>query len=375
MSQSDRGSFDDLPILGELRERLAARMAAAPTAAAARRRRRPRGGLGWAGAGLRAAPVVAAVAVALIVAAGVLLLRHGHGGGHRRPATPTHPAPPPRPVIPPAISRDIDRARSTVIARDHACATPTNRGPTVDHGSPGSRVLSVLGVLRRAPLPSDPTTKVLYSIGWDAGSGVYVNYIRRARTEYGRSYWIVPEARTSPIGAIPARCDGKFRAALVHRLRHAPAAVRGQAVRDLQQQLATARREAADSAGLCFIAIGLAVRPHPGAVGYGCSPGVSGTVPLNGANGAGDRAGGTIMSGIARDGIVGVILHYAASGRDPARTITSNVVNNVYVLRIPPGTAHQPFPSQVRLRLSDGRVVPASRLAGGGVQMIDAGSG
>jgi hypothetical protein len=80
---------------------------------------------------------------------------------------------------------------------------------------------------------------------------------------------------------------------------------------------------------------------------------------------------GTIMSGIARDGIVGVTLRYAASGRHPAQTVTSNVVNNVYVLKIPPSTAHQPFPNRVRLRLADGRVVPASSLTGhgAGVQM------
>lgn len=371
MSRREADRFEDLPILAELRERLAGHMRDASGPA----RRRP--SVRWAMAGVRTVPVLLAVTVTVaVVLTGLIVMRHGHapaslGGpnpaGHLTRPSPGQPNPSPSPA-----SGYVNRAQQQTIARDHACSQPTNRGQTIDHGSPGHAVLSVLGVLRRPPLPPDHTSKVLYKIGWDAGAGVYVNYIRRARTEYGRSYWIVPEARTTPFGPIPARCYGEFRASLVRDLRHVSPVLRAQALHEQQEQQSVQRHDSENRAGLCFIAIGGHIAPRPGAVGFGCSPGTAGTIPLAGGDGSGDRAGGTIMSGIAADGIVGVTLRYAASGRYPARTITSDVVNNVYVLKVPPRTAHQPFPTQVLLRMADGRVVPASSLMphGSGIQTL-----
>ena len=206
MDTREYDAFDDLPILAELRGLLAEHMrAAAPEGGPAAR---PRGRAGWALAGLRRAPLALAVAVALaVVAVGLLTLHRtvaqhptspsGHGTVHH-----TSPVNPPPSPASQAVAED---ARRQVIARDHGCSSQTNRGQTIDRGSPGQPVLSLLGVLRRAPLPPDPTNAVLYSIGWDKGAGVFVNYIRRARTVYGRSYWIVPEARTTPFDPIPAR--------------------------------------------------------------------------------------------------------------------------------------------------------------------------
>ena len=356
MVRPDRDRFDDVPILAELRGLLERNMqrGASP----------PRRAGSWVAGGLRTVPLVlaAGVAVAVVVVALAVL---GHGRTPGRPGPPSSVSSDPAPPAPgsptlgptPAQERYINAARRQTIARDPACAQHANRGATIDRGTPSRSVLSVLGVLRRPPLPPDHTTKVLYSLGWDAGAGVYLNYIRRARTEYGRSYWIVPEARITPFGPIPARCYREFRAALERELRHASPRLRSSALRVQSSELLAERAQAEHRSGLCFIAIGVHVAPRPGAVGFGCSPGTSGTIPLAGGDGAGDGAGGTILSGIAADGIATVTVHYAASGRFPAHTITSNVVNNVYVLKIPPDTAHQAFPTRVIDRTASGRVI------------------
>jgi hypothetical protein len=347
--------FDDLPILAELRDQLAAHMRQAPA----------RRSGGWARAGVRRASLALAVAVALAVLAVGLLALH-----HRAPAH--HAAPPAdRGIVhhtlpvnpPPSPGQQLaNQAQQQVLHHDHACSPPTNRGRTIEHGSPGQAVLKLLGVLRRPPLAPDPTNKVLHSIGWDIGAGVYVNYIRRARTEYGRSYWIVPEARTSPFGPIPARCYREFRSTLLRDLRAASPSLRAQALDAQRLQISGMREQTEHRAGLCFIEIGLRVRPHPGAVGFGCSPGTSGLVPGFGGNGSGDHAGGTIISGLAPDGVVAVTAHYNAAGSDPAHTITSDVVNNVYVVKVPPNTAHQPFPASWQIKMADGRVLTPQQL-------------
>ncbi|HEX3977294.1 MAG TPA: hypothetical protein VHW96_13595 [Solirubrobacteraceae bacterium] len=100
---------------------------------------------GWARAGLRRVPLALAMALALaVVAVG----------------------------LPPTPGQNLaNQAQRQVLHHDRACSPPTNRGQTIDHGSPGQAVLSLLGVLRRPPLAPDPTNKVLYGIGWDAGAG------------------------------------------------------------------------------------------------------------------------------------------------------------------------------------------------------------
>ena len=361
MSRRERDAFDDLPILGELRDALAAHMSQSATAAGpAPRGHERRQARTWALAGARRAGLALAVLVALaVVAVGLVAVHHrtaspspdtpaGHGSSHI-------PGP-----APPVAGGGIARAQRQTIAHDHACAQTANRGQTIDHGAPPESMLSVLGVLRRPALAPDPTNKVLHSIGWDAGAGVYVDYIRRARTEYGRSYWIVPEARTTPFGPIPARCYGEFRATLKRDLRHASAAARARALEAQQQQLDAERQESEHRQGLCFIEIGLRTRPHPGAVGFGCGAAPTEANPLSGGNGSGDTAGGTIQSGVVPDGFVAVTAHYPAIAGAPALTLTSNVVNNVYVLKVPRRPARAQSPDQWRLRRADGGVLTVS---------------
>lgn len=362
MDRRERDGFEDLPILADLRELLAAHMretaATAPGHAAGtptRARRRT----GWALAGLRRAPLALAVAVALAVVAVGLVALHQRTAAHHASAQSGHGSQPPASAEPPpaVVPGEINHARKQVIAHDPACAQTTNHGQTIDRGSPPESMLSVLGVLRRPPLSPDPTDRVLHSIGWDAGAGVYVNYLRRARTEYGRSYWLVPEARTSPFAPIPARCDAELRATLKRDLRHASAARRTQALRALDAQLSAERAQSQHRQGLCFVEIGLHTRPHPGAVGFGCSAVPAQGNPLVDGNRSGDRGGGTIQSGVVADGYVSVSVHFPAAGGAPALTLSSDVVNNVYVLKVPRRPGRASFPDQWRLRRADGGVL------------------
>ncbi len=359
MDMRDPDRFEDLPILADLRDLLAAEMRAAaadgPLGATPRPPARR-----WALAGVRRAGLALAVGVALaVVAVGLVALHQRSAGPHSiGPAThsgptPSIPAAPPPPMVPSAVNR----AQRETIKQDPKCAETTNRGQTIDHGAPPQSMLSDLGVLRRPPLPADSTNKVLYSIGWDKGAGVYVNYIRRARTEYGRSYWIVPEARTTPFGPIPARCYREFRATLTRDLRHAAPAVRARTLHDQQEQLSAERAETEHREGLCFIEIGLHTRPHPGAVGFGCAAAPTDADPLSGGSGSGDSGGGTINSGILPDGFVSLTAHFPATAGAPEITLTSDVVNNVYVLKVPRRPGRAQMPDRWRLRRADGSVV------------------
>jgi hypothetical protein len=262
-----------------------------------------------------------------------------------------------------AEQRYINQAQRQTIAHDPGCKVPTNNqlGATFVHRAPPPALLSALGVLRRPALPADRSTRMLLRNGFDAGAGVYVNYIRRARTAYGKSFYLVPEARTSPFGSIPGRCFAEMRRALQRDLRAAPVALRGPTLRAQAQGFAIRRLQAKQQEGLCFAAVSLGYHGPMGGVDEGCSPGVPNVRdPLGGGIGEGDRAGGTIFAGIVPDKVAKVTLEFSAARADPARAISSRAVNNVVVFKIAPHTAHQQFPSRVIVRAADGHVISNS---------------
>lgn len=357
MDRREGDGFDDLPILGELRDALAAHMLETATAAGAAPGRRP--SRAWVLAGARRAGLALAVVVALgVVAVGLVALHHRAGSSSRGPAghgTPSSAAP--IGPAPPVVSGEIGRARKQVVARDHACAQTAGHGATTEQGSPPASMLSVVGVLRRPPLPPDPTDKVVAALGWPIGGGVFVNDLRRARTEFGRSYWLIPEARATPFAPIPSRCYAEFRATLKRDLRHASRVERDVALRAQQEQLGVQRLQSEHRQGLCFAAIALDTRPRPGAAGYGCSAAPTAARPLG--VGAIDPVGGgaTIQAGVVADGYVSVSAHFPGGKGAPALTVTSSVVNNVYVIRVPHRPDRADFVVRWRLRRADGAVV------------------
>lgn len=195
--------------------------------------------------------------------------------------------------------------------------------------------------------------------GFNAGAGVYVDYIRRARTSFGKSYYLVPEARIGVFGPIPDRCYGEMRRALKHDLRSAPPALRKPALAAQAQEFAAERLQARQQQGLCFAAVSLGFHGRLGGVDEGCTPGVPNVRnPLAGGIGEGDRAGGTIFAAVVPDVVGSVTLEFDAGGGNPARSITSRAVNNVVVFKIPPHTAHQQSPSRVTVRDRHGHPIP-----------------
>jgi hypothetical protein len=351
MSTPER--FDDLPILAELREALDARFRAAarPGSLSLRRAR------GWASSGLRAVPMVLAAAVAVLVAVGALTV-FKPGASHRGapPGGGRHPS-----ALIPGEKRRIGRAITATILADHGCKPAGNRGRTFLQGAPPQSLRSQLEVLRRPALPADATTRTLYNNGFDAGAGVYVHYIRRARTEYGKAFYLIPEASTNPVGPIPQRCYAEMRATLKRELRHEPVTVTQAALAAGVKQIQTMRLQALDRAGLCFAVVSVHHRGKMGGVDEGCSSGLNWLRHPVADQGIGerDRAGGTIYAAVVPDWVTSATLEFKAGGGDPARAVTSRAVNNVVVFKIPPRTYHQAFPAKFIVRGAGGRVVMA----------------
>jgi len=76
-----------------------------------------------------------------------------------------------------------------------ACPLPPGTA-TPSEGTPSSRLLSILGVLRRPQTASDalPPPFDAGGPGLTFGEGVYVKFIRRARVVAGTTYYLVPVA-------------------------------------------------------------------------------------------------------------------------------------------------------------------------------------
>lgn len=304
--------------------------------------------------------VFTAVAIAVI---GITFLHNAHHGPSRPRQHQTAPAGHPRPAITSpgsstqgAINIAVNEASNQTIQSDRGCWN-VNHGPTIVHGSPGSRLLSQLGVLRRPAIQS-PTLQTLLDAGFTAGSRVYIDYIRLAQIAYGNAFYLIPEGNPSARGPIPARCYTEMRTRLKHLVAQLPP---GEQTAALQQQSQYFRftRQQIDKPGLCFAIVTTKhVRP-PYGVDSGCS---STTVEpsLNGGTGQGDSAGGQIFAAIVPDTVATATLKFSAGGKDPARTLTARAINNVVVFKIPPNTAHPDFPSATTTRAADGRIISST---------------
>jgi hypothetical protein len=281
--------------------------------------------------------------------------------GYAPLATAPSPSSKPPAVPTPAEQHYINLAQRQTIARDPSCKAPVNnqRGATFVHHAPPRALLAALGVLRRPAPPADRSTRILMRNGFDAGAGVYVDYIRRARTAYGKSFYLIPEARIVPFGPIPGRCYREMRQALLRDLQAAPPALRKPTLSAQAQEFSIQRLQARQQQGLCFAAVSLAFHGRIGGVDEGCSPGVPNVrEPLGGGIGERDRAGGAIFAAVVPDIVASATLELFAGHGDPARAVSSRAINNVVVFKIPPRTAHPQFPSHVILRAAHGHIIP-----------------
>jgi hypothetical protein len=248
--------------------------------------------------------------------------------------------------------RQLDREVGYVYAamgsvqNSKACRVQQPSGLTYAHGSPGSDLLSILGVLRRTATPADRSNpEALGSI-----PDVYRAFIRRAFSADGVSYYIVPSRFDRAASTIPShRCLGLMAAAFNRYFPRIPASLR-QPSREIQAALFAywgSARWPRDV--VCLVVVG--------GNGNGSSCG-TGTGPnAIKAGFATDNSLGTPLdtfSGVVPDGVATVTLTFPP----PVHAVTTRVEGNVYAVHVDqsPRYAHY-HPPTVIWRSADGRVL------------------
>lgn len=335
-----------MTLLPEVRQELyatAARRAAVAGAAS------DRGGRGWLRAGVRTVPVAVAVAVAVVVLVVALLaLRPGHGhSSPQQPAVASGP-PPPIPGPPPPGSQPyLETANKALKAEDPACgqagASITPRTDALLTGSPPQAMLAAFSILARPATKADQRMIALIKRHRrERGGGfgdVYLNDIRQAQYRYGGGYFLFPVA-VANAARTPVRCDREELAAVRHAAAHAPAAIRSRLTRHTAAVIASQRYDQEHPDGICLEHLN-----NRGFGGGGCglttydlAQGVGGGI----TSGEGARGGGWIQAGIIPDGVATVAVRYPVRrrrGQRPTRVFSATVpvVNNVVVVKVPPG--------------------------------------
>lgn len=321
MTSRPQDHFDDLPILGELRETLERRFAGSAARAAGRWRRN--------------APVALAAAVAVAVAALALTL----GGKGQAPAT--HG---PGGSLPGSEQQALRFIRTAArnARRTGACRAPVQNIPAVIHGSPSQALLSELSVLRRPATAADRLPSVVQGIA-DV-RGVYVNYTRRARVLDGIAYYILPARSVGQLVLhLSARCDAAMALAFHNELRRIPKQLRAQTT-SLWDRLVVAQQRQApgDGDGICLLfAAGQSGGGECGATATQLQR--TGMITAFG-----------LLSGVVPDGVASVSVSYP-DGTGRARTVTANVVGNVFIT--PFRNGHPPLSPSITWRSAQGRVI------------------
>jgi hypothetical protein len=187
-------------------------------------------------------------------------------------------------------------------------------------GAPSKSLLAILGVLRRPASAADAGSGVT---GGGEVLGVFVNYIRRARVVSGGDYYIYP--------AILGGCG----------TRQTP----------YQGIIETAKN----------VDLGHGII---GGVGGGGSTASSIEQGREVGTGAPGSSTSTTITMIVPDGVASVTLHYVAGPASgytrkisPAFTLTTPVVNNLVVVRVPRSSGTEARDVSMIWRASDGHIV------------------
>jgi len=280
---------------------------------------------GWLNRSLIAAPSLIATAVTIAVVV-IALTMIGHGRH-----APAHPGPvaPGRLPFSPAL---VHAARQST-RNDPACRPrSTTSAPAVSYRSPNRVLQSFLGVLRRPRTAADRLAAQLYSPG---PRPVFVNYIRRARTVHGATYFVIPTG-TSGLGGAPlgARCVDDWIAAARHVLPGIPAAQRAATVRFLESFLARQERLSKQPSDDAICLLALAGRSQGTECVQGSQVQQQGMFAFEGGA-SGTRGalvgGGAYLAGLVPDGVATVTLRF--EGPTPAPP--ASVVDNLFVVHVP----------------------------------------
>lgn len=294
----------------------------APGTASSSPQRPPRPWRRW----LRSAPVLAATLVALAVVGGALVLvgrGHGPASGSRPPGGGIGA------LIAHTPKRRLDRELGYVftategVGNSKACRDQQPSRGSYIQGSPGSDLLSILGVLRRPATPADRFNPGRVQPIPD----VYRAYVRRAFSAGGVSYYIVP-ARGNSDAAIPSdRCVGLEATALNRSLQRIPATLR-QPTREIGTAYIAYLRVLASEATQNTICLLSATENGSGGPCGLSAKGIETGFATE--NSLGTPVG--TFSGVVPDGVATVTLMLPAIGRQPAHAVTTRVEGNVYAV-------------------------------------------
>ncbi|MGH2896479.1 MAG: hypothetical protein ACRDPM_24855 [Solirubrobacteraceae bacterium] len=274
--------------------------------------------------GLRAVPVIVAVAVTLAIVAGALLV-----------LVPGHSHTPPTPPAGGGLGAILGAQPQAQIQRELRLIAQATRSvqqsavcrrsiPTrvrLIQGRPSQALMGVLGVLRRRPTVADHLAMHLF----DSDAPIYAGSIRRAFRAAGTSYYIYVEHDTGA-GYPSDRCLTLQVEALNRALPTLPGPLRAP-TRMLEARLVAYERKLKafpHQDTLCFV-----MWAHNGESSSCGAP----ASQLQTAGVAPESLSDT-MGGIVPDGVASVTLRYPARGGHPARSFTSSVRGNVYAVRM-----------------------------------------
>jgi hypothetical protein len=219
-----------------------------------------------------------------------------------------------------------------------ACAEV--RVPATITGPPPASLLSILGVLRQPATSADrPPAQVLAH-----QPELYVNYVRLARTGFGRQWYVWVAGSNFRAPANVARCLGAESADFHAELPSIPKALRAQTTALFETQLSADRR--IDSEPMRAVGVSLFGLSSGGGGGGGGGGGTAAEIEAHGmwsseSGGTGADPARTLFAGLLPDGVATVTLHYPAgklggfSRRSgPALTVTAHVINNVVLVSV-----------------------------------------
>ena len=163
---------------------------------------------------------VMAVAASTAVVVAVALVAF-EVGGTRRPSGPTGSS---RPPLTMAQRRRVANTVGRILAKNPGCGhVRPRRDLSISYGAPDSEMLSTLGVLRQPATSVDGFRPFRHSPVLNVAHGIFVRYVRLARTYRGAEYFIIPAA---DIGSMDRQCVATERLALRKALPDVPVALR-----------------------------------------------------------------------------------------------------------------------------------------------------
>jgi hypothetical protein len=297
----------------------------------------------WLRAAPGAAAVLAAVGVAVAIAI-VALSALGHNGKTTSSAPtgrrPSHLAAvaPQQPNISSADWTYIKQARHVIDAQDPSCSAFTKNLPATSAGQPSAPLTSILGVLNLRANRADKLSEVFAHRGADPlGSirEIYINDIRLARTVAGTSFYIIPAGNVTGFRTLSNRCIRLEAITLRTELPGESATDPARLLKLQRSYLTWEQYQAAHPEGICLAAT--TATTIAGSESLTCGSTIADIEQGHAGLGAtASSTGNTLLHGIVPDGVATVTLRYPPTpGKSPAVTITTKVINNVFVIQAP----------------------------------------